>query len=304
MPLRQARRVAARLPSEMAEAFGLPFDGAALPAPFSWRVLAFGRRTPQGKAEVFSYAARGEKTLRLVFYRASSADGGAVPCVVQVHGGGWSSGSPEEGAEFNRFLARRGYAVASVEYRLAPGAIWPASRDDLLEALRWLKGHAAELGIDPGRLVLFGRSAGGQVAEVTACVADDPAIRGCIALYAPSDMHFSYRYAKPGDILDSPRLLIDYLGGTPEAVPERYDDASSRARPGTPPMLLLHGRHDPLVWFLQSERWAAKLRRAGVPHAFLDLPWATHAFDYDRRTPGGQIAAYAVCHFLAAVTRR
>ena len=117
-------------------------------------------------------------------------------------------------------------------------------------------------------------------------------------------MHFSYRYAKPGDILDSPRLLTDYLGGTPEAVPAQYDDASPLLHAGveTPPFLLFHGRHDPLVWFLQSERFAARLRRENIPSLYLDLHWATHAFDYDRRTPGGQLHAYAVLYFLAART--
>ena len=61
-----------------------------------------------------------------------------------------------------------GYAVASIDYRLAPEFKWPAQRDDLLAAIRFLRAHAAALGIDEDRLVLLGRSAGGQIATAAA----------------------------------------------------------------------------------------------------------------------------------------
>ena len=84
-----------------------------------------------------------------------------------------------------------------------------------------------------------------------------------------------------------------------------YDSASAilLADRTSPPTLLLHGRRDPYVWYLQSQRLAARLTALGVPHFFLDLPWATHGFDFNPRGPGGQLSAYAVERFLAAVMR-
>src|SRR6185437_2536684 len=97
-------------------------------------------------------------------------------------------------------LAGRGYAVADISYRLAPGAVWPAQRDDVLAAIAGLRGAAGRLGIDPDRIVVFGRSAGGQIAEAAAYWARDPGLRGVAAFYAPADMNFAYAFGREDDI--------------------------------------------------------------------------------------------------------
>jgi dipeptidyl aminopeptidase/acylaminoacyl peptidase len=71
----------------------------------------------------------------------------------------------------------------------------------------------------------------------------------------------------------------------------------------SPPTLLLHGRRNEPVWFLQSQRLAARLNEIGARHYFLTLPWATHAFDCNPRGPGSQVANAAIEKFLADVTR-
>jgi len=243
--------------------------------------------------------------LLLDFYHPVRAGAGPAPCVILVHGGGWESGGRDEIAPFDHWLARRGYAVAAISYRLAPRFIWPAQRDDLLAAIAFLKARAPVLGIDPARLVLAGRSAGGNIAEATAYGAHDPSIRGVIALYAPADLHFAWAYAREDDVLKSPMLMRQFLGGTPETAHAAYDSASGYLMVGksTPPTLLVHGDLDTLVWHRQSERLDAKLAASGVAHAFVSLPWATHALDYNLNGPGGQLTTYAVEWFLAAVTR-
>lgn len=175
----------------------------------------------------------------------------------------------------------------------------------MLDALRFLKERHAELGVDPAKFVLLGRSAGGHIAETVAYGAHDPAIRGCIAFYAPADMRFAYKYSREDDILHSPGLMRNFLGGTPAQAPGNYDSASAigLVDAKSPPTLLFHGRFDPLVWFVQSERLSKRLNATGVPNLFVELPWATHAFDYNFRGPGAQISAYAVEYFLAAVTK-
>ena len=169
----------------------------------------------------------------------------------------------------------------------------------------YLREHAAGLRIDPRQFVLLGHSAGGQIAEAVAYGAHDPTIRGCIAFYSPADMHYAYEFARADDILNSLRLVRQYLGGTPTEVKSNYDSASGilLAEKDSPPTLLIHGFRDELVWFRQSVRLDARLTALGTPHYFVRLPWATHAFDFNIHGPGGQISTYAVETFLAAVTR-
>ncbi len=257
----------------------------------------------RGPVEVPVETRRFSGELELDFYRAVGRD--KAPCVIVVHGGGWDSGDRAQLATFNHWLARRGYAVAAISYRLAPRFVWPAQRDDVLAAVAFLKREAGTLGIDATRLVLLGRSAGGQIAEAVAYAAKDPAIRGLVGFYTPSDLHFAYRFAREDDVLKSPGLIRRFLGGTPEEARENYDSASalSLVTRESPPTLLIHGEMDTLVWHRHSVRLEAVLERAGVPCVLVSLPWATHAFEINLAGPGGQVTTYAVERFLAAVTR-
>ena len=298
-PSWQARQIAQTLPGALEREFGkIVFSPEE--APFSIGGL-FRRVVEPVAVEVKKFS--GE--LALDFYRGVGGERKPVPCVIVVHGGGWDSGDREQLAGLNHWLARQGYAVAAIDYRLAPKAVWPAQRDDVRAAIVWLKAHASELGIDATRLVLLGRSAGGQIAGAVAYTENDPAIRGFVGLYSPYDMHFAWKYARDDDVLKSPQLLRAFLGGTPEMAGAAYDSASAylNVRPTVPPTLLIHGTIDTLVWYKQSERLDAKLTEAKVPHVFVSLPWATHAFDYNLAGPGGQLTTYALRRYLAAVTK-
>jgi acetyl esterase/lipase len=196
-------------------------------------------------------------------------------------------------------------AVADISYRLAPGAVWPAQRDDVAAAVAFVKGTPPPWGVDASRLVILGRSAGGQIAEAYAYGLHDPAVRGVIALYSPADMHFAWAWGREDDPLDSPRLLRQFLGGTPDTARAAYDSASGilLAGAGSPPTLLVHGTIDTLVWNRQSERLSARLTEVKVPNLLVALPWATHALEYNLSSPSGQLTTYAVGWFLAAVCR-
>lgn len=290
-----AWRLGRALPAQLTRQFG-PVDLRR--APFSLAGL-LGAAPKPVPVETMKFSG----DLALDFYRA--VDQAHAPCVILVHGGGWDGGARTEIAQFNHWLARRGYAVAAIDYRLAPQSTWPAQRDDVLAALTFLKTHAVPLGIDPSRLVLAGRSAGGNIAEAVGYTISDISIRGVIALYAPADLHFAWAYAREDDVLKSPVLLKQFLGGVPETAREAYDNASGylHVGPHTPPTLLLHGQLDTLVWHRQSERLDARLTEYRVPHDFISLPWATHAFEFNLSGPGGQLTTYSVEWFLAAVTR-
>jgi acetyl esterase/lipase len=302
VPFFHAARIAAQLPDELARTFGPRVADAP---PLSVGRL-FWRETPpraRVRTEVFSRA--GGEELKLDFYPAAGA--GPAPCLVVVHGGGWDGGDRTQLAEWNHRWAARGYAVAAISYRLAPRNRWPAPRVDTLAAIAWLKERAVELGLDSGRFVLIGRSAGGQIATAVAYGAGDPAIVGVVSFYAPQDMQFAWGVSREDDALNSVNLMRQYLGGPPDT-PERkalYDSASAQLMVGarTPPTLLLHGRPDTLVWYRHSERLVARLREAGVVHHHLELPWATHGFDFNPDGPGGQLADFAIERFVQSVTR-
>ena len=300
----RAQHLARTLPDDLTRAFDIPASAASTDvAPFAWSRLWFAPAIAPVKMERHEFAGPDGAKLALHFFRSQTRT--PAPCVVVIHGGGWEGGSPDEFSAFHQLLARRGYAVAAIPYRFAPRWPWPAQREDVLAALGCLKTRAAGLGIDAGKFVIMGRSAGGQIAEAVAYSAPDPAIRGCIAFYAPADMHFAHEFARDDDIISSLGLVLRHMGGPPTEVRANYDSASGirLADRTSPPTLLLHGRRDPYVWYLQSQRLAARLEAVGVPHFFLDLPWATHGFDFNPHGPGGQLSGYAVGRFLAAVTR-
>jgi len=311
-PVFSARRLAGPLPGEMRAAFS---GGNPVQSAFSFGRL-FHRPNPETvgvTTEVFARPAGQE--LKLDFYTPlrvmveSHPDRGPSPpppCLVVIHGGGWDSGDRLQLAEWNHHWARNGYAVAAISYRLAPRWIWPAQRDDVLAAIAWLKAHADDLGIDPTRLILLGRSAGGQIATAVGYGANDPAIRGVIALYSPHDMPFTWSVSREDDSLNSVNLLRQLFGGPlDDGRRALYESASGQllAHAGSPPALLIHGANDTLSWYRHSERMAERLKELRVPHYFLRLPWATHGFDFNPNGPGGQLANYAIDQFVQSVTR-
>lgn len=299
--------VGQRLPVKMAEGLG-----AKVPA---GRVVDWGRMLmpwpgPEAVAmstHVFVHAGT-QEALRLDFYhptKGTLSGGARPPCVIMVHGGGWESSDRGQLAEFNHWLAGQGYGVAAISYRLAPQYPWPAQREDTLAAISWIKAHAEQLGIDGGRLVLMGRSVGAQIASAVGYGVPDSAIRGVVGLYGVYDMEFVWSISRENDVLNSVRLMNQYLGGGPTVRNQQeYDSASAQGlvvTGRTPPTLLMHGTIDTLCWVKHSQRLAARLEEAKVPHVMVELPWAVHEFDYNLQGPGGQLTTYAVEQFLKVV---
>jgi acetyl esterase/lipase len=300
-PIAGAWRLSNRLPAELQAALDHP---APDDQPFRVGRLFSGAADAGFVRSTERYRVVDGQELRLDFFRPIDGHGRLPPCVIVVHGGGWDAGDRTQMPRQSGRLASLGYAVASIDYRLAPRWPWPAPLEDLRAAIAWLKANAGRLGLDPGNLVLLGRSAGAQIVQVAGFRDHDPAVRGIISFYGPSDLDFGYRQTVENDTIRSRALLRAYLGGTPDEQPDRYRDASGLtfvAR-DSPPTLLLHGALDTLAWVRHDDRLAARLREAGVRHYFLAMPWATHGFDFNPDGPGGQLADYAVRDFLAAVT--
>lgn len=300
-PLLRALPVAQALPEQLAAAFGPP-PSLGRPAPLALAEIFRGVATPAIAPRTLVYGQAGGQRLELDLYPAQAAPGPA-PLLVVVHGGSWQGGDKSEMPALSRYLAGRGYAVAAVNYRLAPQWQFPAAPDDVRTAIGYLKDHAAELGIDPTRIALCGRSAGGQIALVVAYRSGDPAIRGVVSLYGPTDMVYGYTHPTNPLVLNSTEALEFYLGGPPTSRPDTYAAASPTrlVGPDTPPTLLIHGRRDELVAYRQSQLLAEALAAAGRPHLLLDLPWATHAADFNFSGPSGQLSTYAIEYFLQSV---
>lgn len=294
-PCLQAWMIGRSLPKTLAEKLG-PANVPGSPFTFS---RLFSRWPVPAPKSTWTYSG----SLKLDFYPGMGRS--PAPCVIVIHGGGWDDGDRGQISQFNDGLARSGYCVADISYRLAPKATWPAQRDDVAAAIAFVKSHAAAWNVDGGKLVIMGRSAGGQIAEASAYELHDPAVRGVIALYAPADMNFAWKWGRPDDALNSPQLLRQFLGGTPETASEAYDSASGilLVDAKSPPTLLVHGTIDTLVWNRQSERLAARLTEAGVTNMFISLPWGTHALEYNPSGPSGQITDYAVAWFLYSICR-
>jgi acetyl esterase/lipase len=228
-----------------------------------------------------------------------------APCVIIVHGGSWAGGDSKQLPELNSYLAAKGYNVAAINYRLAPKYQTPAPVEDIQAAIAYLKQHAGELHIDTTKFVLLGRSAGAQIATLAAYTIHEPALKGVIDFYGPEDMVWGYSIPSSPLIMDSRKVMRNYIGGPYEEVPEKYVACSPLefVNKLSVPTLIIHGENDVLVSPEHSRRLNKKLDDNHIKHYYLKLPWATHGFDYNINGPGGQLSTYAVETFLNTITQ-
>lgn len=265
--------------------------------PFSVSRMFTGINAAQDIPQLLFYKER----LSLDYYHSHHT--GKRPCIVVVHGGSWAGGDSRQLPELNTVLAHAGYNVAAINHHLAPEVKSPAQVGDLADALRYLKSRAGELHIDTAKFILLGRSAGAQISLVASYTLHDPAIIGTISYYGPADMVWGYSLPANPLVFDSRKVMVDYLGGTYEQVPQQYFNSSAIefVTPQSPPTLLIHGPLDPLVAYEHSVRLNNRLKQNNVPHYFLSLPCGTHGCDYTLAGPSGQLATFCVLRFLRGV---
>lgn len=204
---------------------------------------------------------------------------GPFPVLFWIHGGGWQYGSrlqlPDSITPFGlreRYLAR-GYAVADVDYRLSAEATFPAQLEDVQAAIAWVRGHAAEYGLDLRRFAALGESAGGHLACLAGLRPGPVSGLGAVlSWYSPMDLIDLDRAP------DSPEALL--LGGRPGALPELARAASPfyQVHPGAPPFQCVHGAADEIVPVSHSERFAGALQAQGVRCDLIVVPGADHCF--------------------------
>ncbi|HSK60094.1 MAG TPA: alpha/beta hydrolase fold domain-containing protein [Actinomycetospora sp.] len=237
---------------------------------------------------------------------------GPAPVLVWVHGGGWATGSELDRAEDARRLAGEGWLVVSVEYTLsAPGRpTWDVAGPQVACALSRVTEHADEYGGDPGRIVLAGDSAGGQLAtsvgyraaagtQASACASPVPVPvpRAIATLYPAVDLADTYHRGE-----GARGFAVAYTGGTPDQVPDRYRAVSGAdaVTPAAPPTLSVVPTRDRLVPPGGAERFVEVARAAGVDAEQVDIPFADHAFDVGPAGSLGHQAATSVLEHWAA----
>lgn len=243
-------------------------------------------------------------TLTMTVYAPTDTFANAV--LVQIYGGAWQRGTPDDYAEFAEYFAAQGYTVVAIDYRHAPRAQFPAQTDDVRRALTYIGEHAAELHADTSRMALLGRSAGAHLAMMAAYAADAPSIRGVVNFYGPVDLVEGYRQPPRPDPLDVRAVESAFLGGTPDDMLARYRAASpiTLVTRKLPPTLLLYGGRDHIVEPRFGALLAGRLRAEGSTVVHVEIPWAEHAFDAVPQGPSSQLSRYVIERFLASVLLR
>ena len=247
-----------------------------------------------GYADVIFAQYPGFRPLILDLYVPPAAPGAAMPAarplIVQVHGGGWVAGHTRQASVFENYpevlasLSARGYVVASVEYRLSGEVQSPLQVQDVKAAIKWLRAHAAQYGIDKDRVGIWGGSAGGHLTGLvgTSCGAPELAPPGdskesdCVQAVATW-----YGVFDMAPVKDQPPVA-KMLGCSAEkpctaeqvrvASPVRFLDSRD------PPFLLIHGADDKTVDVSQSRNFHAALQAAGVRGELMVIPGVDHSF--------------------------
>ncbi len=236
------------------------------------------------------YVENGHQRQKLDLYLPEKAER-PLPVIVWVHGGGWRAGDKGNCPALSH--VSRGYAVASIGYRLSGDAIFPAQIEDCKAALRWLRANAAQYRLDSQRIGAWGSSAGGHLVallgtsgnatefEVGAHRDQSSAVQAVCDFYGPTDLlqmdaHAPASSRLKHDPAESPESRL--IGGaiqenkakTQLANPIRYVTKTA------PPFLIVHGDEDSTVPHHQSQLLFDALKQAGTSVHFHTIKGAGH----------------------------
>jgi acetyl esterase/lipase len=274
------------------------FTGAGFPAS-----TVAPRNLPAGQMSTVEYCRPDGVPLAMDLYVPPAARSERpAPVAMYVHGGGpWGDRkmhglgarqANHEGALFiplQEKLNSQGVVVASIDYRLSPGTPWPAQIEDAKCAVRFLRTHAADLGIDPSRIGVWGSSGGGHLVSLLGLTGpkdgfdhgqylnQSSAVQAVVDMFGPSDLN---------DLDDSDpfgRFILQIALGSSAEV-RRSASPITYVAPDAPPFLILHGTEDTMVPPHQSAELAQHLHAAGVPATLIEVEGAEHGLT----TPGQQ----------------
>lgn len=227
------------------------------------------------------------QALQLDLYRPTGVKN--PPLVVFIHGGSWRAMSRRDCPM--KWVAEKGYAFASIDYRFSQVAKFPAQIHDCKGAVRWLRAHAAEYGYDATRIAIAGASAGGHLAAIVGTTAGDKdlegntggnldqssAVQAIVDFYGPADFVLRSK-DQPGYTEKPGGGVYQLLGGSVTSDVERAKWASPayHVSPDDPPLLFIHGSADPQVLPNQARRLAEAFAAAKVEHTLHFVEGAKH----------------------------
>lgn len=270
----------------------------------SWPGLLVGlKRRGAGRADdlIEEVISSGDDPRQRVLIVRPAAGEVAPALVCFMHGGSWRRGSPEDFRAVGRFFARHGYATALIGYRLVPGALFPAQRDDVLAGISATLVHAARAGL-PGRVVLAGQSAGGHLAALVAFDVEsreaaglaETDIAGVLSVSGPVDFEAMCPGRGGCPLVEG---LMGGRDGWEAADPARFAHGGPRI-----PTLCLHGSRDPLVPSEVAASFVLRANGSEGDHAVFIADRNAHHSDMTRLFFGSSPLTRPMLDWLAEVT--
>jgi acetyl esterase/lipase len=240
-----------------------------------------------------------------------------APVVIAIHGGGWQNRSRASYQHWGPYLAKNGYAVYEIVYRLSKAGTYPKAVYDVKAAVQFIRAKAADFGLDPDRIGLMGDSAGGHLAALVALAGDDfsdnradpyagtsAQVKAVISFYGVYDMLAQWQHDQIARPLD--QITEKFLGVSPMKNRRVYFDSSpisyATADKTRTRFLLIHGTTDDVVDPAQSKDFLVALNQAGISVRRIVVPGAGHfwAADPFEGEPGsyGATVAPRILRFL------
>ncbi len=251
------------------------------------------------------WARVGRERLYLDAFRPRSE--GVYPIIVNIHGGGWSFGSKEMDEGLCRYLAKRGYLVFNINYRLAPVHPFPAQVNDALGAVIWAKDHGRKYWGDPNLVAVMGDSAGANLSAMVAFAYDyvafeptynspglEASVKAAVLIYGVYDLT---RFDSREDA--GIEYVMSYLGGPQTLFPERYLKASPiryLSPDKDPSILILAGAKD--EYLPDSLEFKRRLDQTGIKSQLYTVENAEHGFISLSLTRPAQEAFSVIADFL------
>lgn len=222
------------------------------------------------------YGSAAEPMHRADVYRLNSSSKTLKsPGILMIHGGAWFAGDKLNDALHAKRLAKIGFVVVVINYRLIPAHPFPAQLDDCNLALEWMNTHSDELGVNADALGAWGYSAGGHLAALLATNPKEglPRLKAAVVGAAPCDLT---------QVPLESTLLVGLLGGTRAKYPDRYANASpiTHVSPDDPPIFLFHGSKDWLVPPVASQVMRDALKKNGVLLEYLVVENKAHLMTF------------------------
>jgi acetyl esterase/lipase len=209
--------------------------------------------------------------------------------VLYIHGGGWQTGDRRGGFERRRIdpLTQNGFVVATIDYRLAPQHKHPAQIHDSKCAIKYLRAHARDLGIDPARIGVMGESAGGHLSAMIGLTDPSDGLEGPHFPNISSEMNAVAAFYGLYDLVNVEPSLAQ------QAVPQAFTSREARVQGSPviyidkddPPFLIIHGKEDRFTNIAQSVKLAMMLKDKGHEPLLVVVENADHGFVPKGGTP-------------------